>query len=262
MPVNDELGRLGETNINYQGCEMTIIKYVNANNITVEFKDKYRYKKISAYKEFKLGKIKNPYFPEVYGVGMYGAKYRCGVNNADTKEYKIWHGMLQRCYEPKTQSKQPTYKDCYVCEEWLLFDNFYEWLHKQENFKKWIECHRWTIDKDILCKGNKIYSPNTCCLIPEKINCLFTKRQNDRGEYPIGVYYYKRGENFRAQCMDPILNKRVLIGSFDNPEDAFIAYKNYKEKLIKNIAREEYDKGNITKPCFEAMLKYKVENTD
>lgn len=30
----------------------------------------------------------------------------------------------------------------------------------------------------------------------------------------------------------------------------------------KREAQEEYNDGNITKPCYEAMMKYKVEITD
>ena len=91
---------------------------------------------------------------------------------------------------------------------------------------------------------------------------LFTRRQNDRGDYPIGVYYYKKGNCFRAQCMNPLLNKRVLIGSYSDPITAFEAYKVYKEDLIKIIAELEYQKKNITEKCYKAIMNYEVEITD
>ena len=43
---------------------------------------------------------------------------------------------------------------------------------------------------------------------------------------------------------------------------SFQLYKIRKENTIKQVAKEEYDKGNITKRCYDAMMKYKVEITD
>ena len=255
-------GRINDINNNYQGCLMKIVNYDNANNIIVEFQDEYRTKIHASYKNFLSGNIKNPYFPEVYNIGMIGKKYNTRQNNKDIKEYKIWHSMLQRCYNNKIKEKQPTYKDVTCCEEWLLFENFYEWLHSQENFYKWLNGDRWCLDKDILVKRNKVDSPETCCLVPENINTLFTKRQNDRGKYPIGVYYYKQTKMFRSQCMNPYTNKRELIGEYNTPEESFYAYKNFKENLIKKIAQEEYENGNIIKKCYDAMMNYQVEITD
>lgn len=149
----------------------------------------------------------------------------------------------------------------FVCDKWLLYENFYDWIHSQENFIKWKENSRWAIDKDIIKKWNKEYSEEYCCLVPPNVNSLFTRRQNYRGKYPIGVYQYKPGI-FRAQCMNPYIGKRVLVGNYKNPDKAFYAYKKYKENLIKMIAKEEYENNNIVKKCYEAMMDYKVEITD
>lgn len=56
----------------------------------------------------------------------------------------------------------------------------------------------WALDKDILVKGNKIYSPETCCFVPQEINNLFTKRKSCRGTLPIGVKYIKENKKFSA----------------------------------------------------------------
>lgn len=241
---------------------MKIIEYNHANDLYVKFQDSFGAIIHGAYREFKNGRIKNPYYPDVYGVGMTGYKYKAFENGKDVREYKIWHSILQRCYNEVTQLKQPTYKGCTVSDDWKFYENFYEWIHKQDNYKQWKNSNRWTVDKDIILKGNKIYSSEYCCLIPESVNTLFTKRQNDRGCYPIGVYYYKAGNSFRAQCMNPLINKRVLIGNYNNPNDAFYAYKDYKEDLIKKIAEQEYKNGTIIKKCYEAMMSYNVEITD
>lgn len=256
------IDRTGKENHNYQNYIMKIIKYNSANDIIVEFEDIYKAKVHCNYKEFINGLVKNPYHPEVYGVGMIGNKYSALKNGEYIREYKIWHSILQRCYDKTTKEKQPTYLECIVADEWKFYDNFYDWIHSQSNYDKWKNGERWAIDKDIIKKWNKIYEPEFCSLVPERINALFTRRQNDRGDYPIGVYYYKKGNCFRSQCMNPILNKRVLIGSYNNPTDAFYAYKEYKEDLIKKIANEEYKNERIVKQCYEAMMNYKVEITD
>lgn len=261
--IQNKINRLGEENYNYQGCLMKIVEYFMASNIFVEFQDNYKAKVHADYKAFKNGGIKNPYYPEVYGHGMVGQKYKAYENGKDVKEYKIWHSMLQRCYDDTTKEKYHYYNNVLCCDDWLLYENFYEWLHKQENFEKWFNGKRWAIDKDILIKGNKIYSPEFCSLVPPNVNSLFTKRQSERGQYPIGVYYNKKEFTYKAQCNNPFEgNKRIGLGSYKTPIEAFNAYKKYKEHIIKQVAITEYAQGNITERCYEAMMTYEVEITD
>lgn len=239
---------------------MRIVEYINSANIIVEFQDRYKARIHAAYREFDEGGIKNPYYPSVCGIGMIGAKYPSKINNKATKEYKMWNSMLERCFVTKHKEKHPTYQSASCCQEWLLYDGFYEWLHNQENFNEWYNGERWAIDKDILIKGNKVYSPETCCLVPMNVNSLFTKCDAARGSSPIGVCERKHG--FEAWCKNPFTNKIEYLGYYSTPERAFQVYKTYKEKIIKQVAQEEYNKGNITKQCYEAMLNYKVEITD
>lgn len=252
-------GRLGETNVNHQGCLMKIIQYNRVDDIIVEFQDEYKGKVHTQYKSFVRGNVKNPYYPMVLGVGMIGSKYPSKINNKETKEYNLWKGMLYRCFDKKTRDKNPTYKNVTCCNEWLLYENFYEWLHKQDNFDNWKD-NRWNIDKDISNKGNKLYSPETCFLVPCNVNSLFINKSNYRGDLPIGVK--KSRKLFMARCSNPITGNRDYLGSYNTPFYAFQAYKKYKEDLIKQISRIEYDNGNITKECCDAMMNYKVEITD
>ena len=145
----------------------------------------------------------------------------------------------------------------------MSYENFYEWLHKQENFNEWYNGDGWAVDKDILVKGNKVYSPETCCLVPQNVNVLFVTQKNNRGNLPIGVYYHKNQNKYIAQYNNKYLkNSQTYLGSYDNSLEAFMEYKIYKENLIKTIAQKEYEKGNITQKCYEAMMRYEVEITD
>lgn len=239
---------------------MKIIKYNNAHDVVVEFQDKYKANIHTEYKHFLSGNVKNPYYTSVFNVGMIGNKYPSFVNGKSTKEHLMWRHMLERCFCDTFKNKHPTYENSSCCEEWLLFENFYEWLHSQENFDKWLNGERWAIDKDILIKGNKIYSPETCCLVPSNVNLLFTKRDTLRSDLPIGVR--KNGNGFQAQWCNPFINKKEFSSTYSTANKAFIKYKYCKENLIKKVAKSEYSNGNITKQCYDAMMCYEVEITD
>ena len=144
--------RLGSENFNCQGCLMKIVEYINTNNIKVEFQDKYHTIVPTTWANFSSGNIRNPYFPTVCGVGIKGNKYCSSNNYQKKKEYAIWKGILKRCFSKEYNKHQQTYKDVTCCEEWLLYENFYEWLHSQENFEQWLSNDDWSVDKDILVK--------------------------------------------------------------------------------------------------------------
>lgn len=173
----------------------------------------------------------------------------------------MWQDMLRRCYKNDNRIQNINYLDCIVCNEWLFYENFYEWVHSQENYKNILKLNKSAIDKDIIQKHNKIYSPQYCCLVPSYINNIFTRRERERGNLPIGVsYHYRKSNTYIAGFTK--YGKRYHIGVFDNPIDAFYAYKYEKESYIKEVAKEEYEKGNIIEKCYEAMINYKVEITD
>lgn len=255
--------RLGEVNFNKQGTKMKIIKYNGVRDVVVEFQDKYQEKIHTDYRHFKQGEVRNPYDKIICGVGYLGkGDYKSnGKDGKSTKCYVAWHNMIKRCYDPYELNKRMTYIDCYVCDEWLNFQNFAKWFYK--NYYE-IENQRMHLDKDILFKSNKIYSPDTCLIVPERINTLFVKRQNDRGEYPIGVCRYRnkkcKSDTLVVHCS--IENKYKPIGYFplNRPFQAFTCYKNFKENYIKQVA-EEY-KDLIPQKLYEALYLYKVEIND
>ena len=97
--------------------------------------------------------------------------------------------------------------------------------------------------------------------MPQNVNCLFLKREAERGEYPIGVRY-REGYGFISSCHNPFTNKKEELGCHSTPEKAFMVYKVYKEDLIKKVAQIEFDAGNITEQCYQAMMEYEVEIDD
>ena len=247
-----------------QGYIMTVIDYKWNNDVTVQFDDEFKtVKHHCRIDRIRSGDIANPNHPTVFGVGIIGENpYPITINGVNTREYYIWHAMIQRCYDPNwkpSNAKFNSYEDCYVDKRWHLYNNFYEWVHEQDNYIKWAN-GGFHIDKDILVKGNKVYSPETCCLVPAYVNMMFVKCDNSRTDLPLGVY--KCYNKYKVLVGDPITNKRVYLGLYNTVEEAFFAYKNYKENLIKQVAKTEYNNGNIIKKCYESMMNYEVEITD
>ena len=251
------IDRKGEENYNSFGSKMVIKKYRKRVDIDIYFPDYNWTFEHAEYKNFKNGEIKCPYEPRTFGVGYLGeGKYKMSENNI---WYKIWHGMLMRCYYPKFQEIYPTYKGCTVENYWLNFQYMCKWL--EENYYE-IPGEKMCLDKDILCKKNKVYSRETCIFVPERINLLFTKRDNARGKDPIGVDQLPSG-NYIAYCNNGY-GKQVYLGTYSTKEEAFQVYKEYKEKVIKEVINS-YE-GKIPEPFYSklktAMYNYKVEIDD
>lgn len=243
--------KIGQTITSFNKEKVELIEYVNANKCLIKFENGY--KKWVKYTNFIKGTVKNPTYPSVFNKGYIGVgKYKVSINGKTTPEYSTWHSMLRRCYSKKFIDLNRTYIGCEVCDEWLNFQNFAKWFESNYNYNNL----KYELDKDLLYKNNKIYSPNTCCFIPKEINALFTKRQNDRGAYPIGVTKTKRG--FVARVNNK--NKRIQGKYRKTPEEAFQDYKTIKENLIKQKA-EKY-KNFITKQVYNSLLKYKVDYND
>lgn len=248
------IDRTGEISYNNFGSKIVIKEYRNTDDIDVYFEEYDWIAKNKRYDMFKKGKVKCPYEKTIFNIGYIGeGEYNVSINKKVTKHYKTWNSMLQRCYDHKYIERRPTYIGCKVCPEWHNFQNFAGWFEK--NFYQ-IEGQMMNLDKDILMKGNKIYSPNTCVFVPQTINSLFIKCNKCRGDLPIGVIH--RNKKYEAQC--GVNGKPKHLGYYNTPEEAFKVYKQYKEDYIKKVA-EEY-KNVIPSKLYEAMLKYEVEIND
>lgn len=254
VKVSKNKERLGETVIQRCGEVAFIVEYVNSQDITIQFKATGELVK-TEYGAFVKGKVKSHFTPSVFGVGITGTEVTVDENGERLDSYKCWKDMVRRCYSAKFQEKHPTYKGCSVCDEWLYYPNFKKWY--DENYYK-INNKTSQLDKDILIKGNKVYSPNICVFVPNFINSLFTKSQNSRGELPIGVSYRKANKKYQANLSVFKDGKSTVkhLGCFDTADEAFEAYKKAKEEYIKEVADEYKDK--IPAKLYEAMYSYEV----
>lgn len=253
---NDKNNRIGEISQNKSGKMMRIVKYNSCMDIIVEFEETKEKIKCS-YLCFKKGEVKSHFSPTVYDVGIIGLEKSKDNNGKIIKSYRHWSEMLRRSYSKKFKEKNPTYKDVTCCEEWLLYSNFKKWY--DENFYQ-IENEIIDLDKDILQKGNKIYSPDTCVFVPHNINMLFTKNNSKRGDLPIGVSGYNRKYVSRCSYDKNGIKINKHLGYYETTKQAFQSYKSFKEQLIRQVA-DEY-KGKIPNKLYKAMYDWVVDITD
>ena len=234
--------------------DFKIVKYNNKTNVVIQF-SKTGYETTVRLTNIRNGYVKDPYSASVYDVGISGTKYPPTINDVKTKEYGLWQNMLERCYSDAYKKKHPTYKDCEASENFKSFEYFYEWCNKQIGFGN----EGWQLDKDLLTKGNKVYSEDSCIFIPNEINLLLTKRTTSRGENLIGVHWSKRDKAFVAMvCKNK--GKQEYLGCFKTELEAFNAYKQAKESFIKEQA--EKWKYQIDPRAYEALMNYTVDITD
>ena len=249
--MSKKIDRTREVKINNFGSRMWIKGYFSNLNITVEFDNGcivYNKK----YHHFNVGKVMSIKCKTVYGVGFLNIEQSTLKR---TKSYTTWYSMVERCYSENFYKKYPSYIGCTLYEDWHDYYIFKKWY--DENYYE-IEGEIICLDKDILVKGNKIYSPNTCVFAPNRVNCLILNVKAKRGKYPIGTYLSKSNK-FIARCVDE-KGKYISLGSFNTANEAFLSYKAYKENIIKKVS--EIYKNKIPNILYQALQNYKIEITD
>lgn len=137
--------------------------------------------------------------------------------------YEKWRDMIKRAYSLKFKDKFSTYSDVVICQEWS----------SASVFKSWMEGQIWVglqLDKDILLKGNRIYSPETCAFVPSQLNSILNINLAKRSDNPIGVKKIKNGK-FEGRLNDQ--GSKVYLGTYASPERAHQAWQWAKAEQIE-----------------------------
>lgn len=189
-----------------------------------------------------------------------------GVNDSDYKVteiingklvtclyYEKWSSMIERSHSKKAQQKRPSLKDNDVCIDWKYFSNFKSWMQTQQ----WEGMH---LDKDILIVGNKRYSPETCCFVPNYINQLVNAGSSVRSEKPLGVVEYKDASP-KAKRYGSRLKTRhggIHLGSFHTTLEAHFAWveqkANYIEDTVAFWAKDPETKHSFSHEIADSLL--------
>jgi hypothetical protein len=183
----------------------------------------------------------------VYGVGINDLGYPItkteqGIRVWECPYYNKWIEMLRRGFSEAEKARHSTYKNTTVCDEWRTASVFKAWMEQQD----WKGLD---LDKDILLKGNNIYSPETTVFVPSYINTLLVTSSAIRGKWPLGVSFVKQNflkgvsKVFRASIKD----KRNLeciqknLGHFTTQDEAHRTWQQAKyEVFLRRL--DEYSK--------------------
>jgi hypothetical protein len=249
-----------------QGYDIEIVDYMSVHNVIVRFVHD-GYMKFTGMSSIKKGLVAYPFHPNKYG-GYPGVGYYTQTNSKIINSK--WFNMLERANseEFSNNSRYRLYKKVTVCNEWLNFQNFAFWYDCYLSGLNQDPSLNYQIDKDIFQFGQeyKIYSPQTCCLIPKVINAaiesLQRERKDENSHLPKGVTPHKQAKGkirYSARCSYGEDNNGVYIGIYDTPEEAFAIYKREKEKYIRELADYYLSIGSIYPNVHDALYKIDIK---
>lgn len=231
----------------------TVEKLIDYREVYIRFENTGGLGKAAAG-NVRNGAVRDNLAKTVYGVGFLGnGEFRSRhLNNGScTKEYGTWSGMMFRCYgEGRDSTTLRNYGDCTVCSLWHNFQNFAEWCQTQPEM-----LHKdSSLDKDIRVKGNRVYSPDTCCFVPLYINTAITgvKHQNSTGK--AGVWKFK--DSYVSEIT--VFSDKACLGSFDNREDAAFLYKQVKKAYIHALA--DVFKSKINSEAYSKLKEWSCDD--
>lgn len=235
-----------------EGYEIKVIEYIDKYNVVVEFL--YNgYRKTARMSNIVRGSVKNPFHPNKYGGYL-------GIGPISTKTYEVWMSILKRVSiqnHIKDSSRYQSYSKTTICIEWLNYQNFAYWYNNyikdlNPNFK-------YEIDKDILQWNQeyKIYSPQTCCLVPHNINITLAEfhvvRKTDNS-LPLGVY--KHGNGYRSQVS--IAGNDIRSLTMNDPMEAFEFYKEIKIQYIRELSNYLLSLNAIKEDIYNILISLKI----
>lgn len=195
-----------------------------------------RFESDNSVKEFKEEAVSKKSISNrklVCGVGINDADYITSKKTESCPFYKRWLCMISRCYSESFSKLRPTYNDVTVCKEWLTFSNFKKWMIVQDWEGK-------ELDKDIIKRGNKIYSPDNCVFVDSDINKLLNQHLAKKGDFKIGVAFHKKANKFVSQCKNG-KNINVNLGLFKTEDEAHEAYIDFKSSVLMEVAEQQKD---------------------
>jgi len=245
--------RTGETNLNASGLLMKIVNFRNVHDIDIEFEDGYVAKN-RRYNKFKDGSINNPYYCSLHGVGYYGdTSSEIYKKYAGTKAVTMWKGMIKRSFSKLELKHKIAQRSNEVSEDFKCLVNFLKFYDENAYYIG----EELALDKDLLSlKGRRLYSSETCCLLPDRLNNLINVTHAKQSSEPTGVCKRENGQ-FGAKVL--IDKKPVNLGTFDTPEEAFLAYKTAKEAYVKQVADEYKEKyPQFPKKVYDALYAWTV----
>ena len=176
----------------------------------------------------------------IYGVGINDiSEYMRGK-----KVYLVWKSMLARCYSKIFQKGNKTYQPCSVCDDWKKLSCFKDWF--DANYKDGFQ-----LDKDLFGDGSKMYSPQTCCFLPQSLNNLLKETKESSKGLPKGV-----GKQYRLYIARFRHDSVRMRKTFDTIKEAAVAYAVMRSDYVISVAERYFNDGLIDEKVLNAVKKY------
>lgn len=190
----------------------------------------------------------------VCGIGINDYDGSIKIDGRAIKSYKIWMAMLGRCYNIKDKKyHQYGAKGVKVCDDWLYFSKFKKWFDENYRYDLIEQGIKIALDKDLMSNNSKIYSPQTCIFLPDRINSFIATSElhkNNTSGY-IGVYWFKRDNKWKSQITKFDTGKVTHLGYYDDIENANKAYQLAREievvKVKKYLRKLGYNENIISR---------------
>lgn len=239
--------------ITNEGYQIVIKEFRNKYEVLIEFVCS-GYQTVVTLNAVKTGAVKYPYHPNKWGGYFGNGPY---TKRQHIKIYVTWTKILERILDPIAQqkSRNRSYIGVSLCFDWYNYQNFAYWM---DNYLQTLNNDisiQYTIDKDILQWGNrnKIYGPYTCCIIPDKLNIALSIQNN--GELPSGVNHNNNNYSVNMNSY----GKDIYLGTYKTPEEAFLVYKEAKEKYIQELAEYYYSINAIHKEVRDNIYRIDIQ---
>lgn len=221
------------------GQTYTIISIIEGSKRRIKFNDSIGYEYDVDLSNIPNGNIHNPYKKTYNSVGFLGSGKYNSVKNKNI--YVKWSSMIERAYSKNFKKSNKAYESVTVCEEWHNFQNFAEWY--ENNYPKNVENIKLHLDKDLMQIGveSKIYSPETCVFLPQKINSFIASLNKKNRTDRIGVRKYNKKYVAVIKEFEGGLPK--YLGSYDTLDDASNIYIKERKEQVKKAKKYLLDIG-------------------
>lgn len=147
-------------------------------------------------------------------------------------DYRMWRDMIKRVYSKKNPAR--AYENVTVCSEWLLFSNFKNWFDKNQ-------IENGVLDKDLIYRGNRVYSPDTCLIVSQAVNLFILSNKPRRNGSLLGVYWYPERGKWQGQVSNPFTGKSEYLGYFTDEMQGHLTWKSRKHEFACALAEIQSD---------------------
>lgn len=180
-------------------------------------------------------------------------------NKASHEAMKKYGAIKTRC------DKTKKYDNIHKCYDDVTM--WQGWIDEPKSFVRWylenyyeVDGEEMVIDKDLFSGKSKIYSPDTCCILPQTINVLLTNCQkhyfeNGENGLPLGISRSRDGYYGTIQFTGT--GKRMKLSEWSTPEEAFAEYKVMKEADFRMVVAKYIDK--IPRYIYEKLINLEIE---